>query len=202
MKAKQTNLFDQLESKAQKREQKRRLSHGGITSKGKRKLARPLATKKWIHLVLKSDKATGKCSMLSGRNAKWIDELIKLKAKKFGVEIKELVNMGNHIHFQIRIASRAAFQNFLRSITSLIARHVTGARKGKRFGKFWQGLAFTRVISSALELAHLEKYFMGNRIELRRGYGARDRYLKSANRWIKHWRSLSGDSQSLALARD
>lgn len=189
MKAQQVSLFSQLETPAQKREQKRRLVHGGEPTKGKRKLARPLATKKWIHLVLKSQRATGKYSMLSQKNAKWIDGLIKTKAKKFGIEIKDFVNMGNHIHFQIRIASRKGFQNFLRSVTSLIARFVTGARKGKSFGKFWSGLAFTRIMTSSLEVAHLEKYFEGNRIELKRGYGARSRYLKSANRWIKNWKT-------------
>ena len=188
MRATQKSLFDQLATPSAKREQKRRLVHGGEKSKGKRKLKRPLATKQWMHLVLSSGVARCKLSMLARDNAKWIDQLLKSKAKKFAVEIKDFVNMGNHIHLQIRITNRKAFQNFLRSITSLIARHVTGARKGVSFGKFWKDLAFTRVMTSFLELSQLEKYFMGNRVQLRRGYAARERYLDSANEWIQRLR--------------
>ena len=184
MRSTQRNLFDQLQSPSEKREQKRRVTHGGEISRGKRKLKRPLSTKQWIHLVLKSDKANGKLSLLAARNAKWIDRLINTKARKFGVEVKDFVNMGNHIHFEIRIINRMGFQNFLRSVTTMIARHVTGARKGKKFGKFWKDLAFTRVITSYMELSHLQKYFTGNRIQLRRGYRARTRYLDSADEWI------------------
>ena len=185
MRSTQRSLFEQLQTQSEKRAVARRLKHGGVASVGKRKLRRPLATKSWIHLVLKSNVAKGKFSMLAERNAKWIESLVSVKAKKFGVEIKDFINMGNHIHFQIRVTKRESFQNFLRSITSLIARHVTGARKGKKFGRFWEALAFTRVISSYLELTQLAKYFVANRVELRRGYSARTRYLDSANEWIQ-----------------
>lgn len=184
MRAVQPDLFNQFTSKAEKREHKRRLTHGGVKSKGKRKLRRPLSTKKWMHLILKSDRAAGKYSMLSQRNSRWIDQLIRAKAKKFGVELKDFVNMGNHIHFQLRVVSRESFQNFLRSITNLIARYVTGARRGVRFGRFWQGLAFTRVITSFIELTQLDYYFTANKVEARRGYGSRQRYLDSANAYI------------------
>lgn len=189
MRAIQPDLFNLLTSKSETREQKRRLSHGGMKSKGTRKLKRPLSTKKWIHLILKSDKAVGKLSLLSQRNAKWIDQLVRVKAKKFGVEIKDLVNVGNHLHFQIKIVSRENFQNFLRSITNLIARHVTGARKGNRFGRFWQGLAFTRVITSFIELTQLAYYFTANKVESRRGYASRKCYLDSANAYIGRLRA-------------
>jgi REP element-mobilizing transposase RayT len=185
MRSPQINLFSQLNSKAERKSVTRRLVHGGDKSKGKRKTVRPLATKKWIHLVLKSDKATGRYSMLAKKNSKWIDQLLKTKAKKFGVELKEVVNMGNHIHFQLRISSRRSFQAFLRSITNLIARHVTGARKGKKFGRFWQGLAFTRVLTSAFEVTRLQNYFIGNRIERQHGKYYRDRYLTRTNSWMK-----------------
>ena len=127
--------------------------------------------------------------MLAQRNVGWIDRILKAKATKFGVEIKDFVNMGNHPHIKLRIFNRENFQNFLRSITSLIARHVTGARKGKTFGKFWSSLAFTRVVSTFLELSQLDKYFMANRVQRRSGYGARTRYLDTVNEWIQKLRS-------------
>ena len=116
--------------------------------------------------------------MLAPRNVNWIAKLLPVKAKKFGVELKEFVNMGDHIHFEIRILNRRCFQNFLRSITSLIARHVTGARKGVRFGRFWEGLAFTRVVETSFEEWKLREYFIANRVERQHGYEAREKYLR------------------------
>ena len=192
MRTTQQSLFDRLESPSAKREQKRRVTHGGAKARGKRKTKRPLATKQWMHLVLKANKAVDKYSMLAKRNASWIDRLIKAKAKKFGVELKDFVNMGDHLHLQIRITNREYFQNFLRSITTLIARHVTGARKGKKFGKFWADLAFTRIVTSFIELTQLAYYFTANRVELRSGNGARARYLDGGNEWIRKLRNGKG----------
>ena len=189
MKATQQSLFDRLETKAQKREHAKRVTHGGTSSKGKRKLRRPLATKKWIHLIMKSDKAFGQLSMLNAKNSKFIDKVVVEKARKFKVELKDFVNMGNHIHFEIRARRREDFQNFLRSISSLIARFVTGARKGKAFGRFWQALAFTRVIQTGIELMGLEGYFIGNTIEKRHGREAREVYLRAFNRWLNGFKA-------------
>ena len=184
MKATQASLFDRFGTKSQKREYAKRVTHGGERSKGKRKLRRPLATKKWIHLILKSDKAFGQHSMLSQKNASYVDRIVIEKARKFRIELNDFVNMGNHIHFQIRLKRREDFQNFLRSISSLIARFVTGAKKGKAFGRFWQALAFTRVIHTGLEIMGVEGYLLGNKIEKRHGREAREVYLRAFNRWL------------------
>ena len=133
-------LFDFAEDKTSKKRYGRTI-HGGDSGKGKRKVERPLSRKKWIHLVLKSDKAKGKYSFLSAKNKTVVEGLLKQKAKKFGVSVADMANVGNHIHLKIKITSRESFQKFLKSVTTLIARRVTGARKGKPFGRFWQGLA-------------------------------------------------------------
>jgi hypothetical protein len=85
---------------------------------------------------------------LSIKNKATVEKLLKQKAKKFGVFIAEMVNVGNHFHLKIRVTTREGFGKYLRSVTSLIARTVTGARKGKPFGKFWQGLACIQITSS------------------------------------------------------
>lgn len=185
MKEKQLSIFDLSSSAAEKREYKTRLLHGGDYGKGQRKLKRPLATKKWMHLVLKSKRATGRYSMLSQRNSIKVEKLIVEQARKYKIDLKNFVNMGNHIHFQLRIKSRESFQSFLRSITGLIARLVTGAKKGNAFGKFWDGLAFTRIISTMDELVRLEGYILANTLEKRHGYAARTVYLQALNKWIK-----------------
>lgn len=183
MKATQTNLFDQLPSTSKKRELKRRLTHGGEKSIGKRKLARPFAKKKWIHLTLKSNVAVADRSFL--HYSKWIESLLKAKSKKFGLETKDFVNMGNHLHIKIRAGTRLGFQNFLRSITSLIARKVSGARKGNAFGKFWNSLAYTRLLTTSFEVSALIRYFEANRIELSKGKLARERYLAEKRKWLQ-----------------
>ncbi len=191
---KKTQLsFEYFEIKKHKKKYNR-TAHGGTESKGKRKEFRPLSTKHTIHLVLKSDKARGQFSFLTHKNKPLVDTLLKSKAKKFGVRIAEYVNVGNHLHIKIRISSREAFQKFLKSITTLIARKITGAKKGKRFGRFWQGLAFTRVLRSAFEELQLKGYFEANRRQASHSYRERDLFLTEFNLWVQKLKTDIGDS--------
>ncbi len=179
MRASQPSLF----SKTDKRRYSRR-SHGHTLNKGKRKLERPLSTKQWMHLTLKSDKAKGQMSFLTSRNKEIIRSVLAQKAKKFGVIIADRANVGNHLHLKIKIQSRKSFQNFLRAVTTLIARKITGARRGKRFGKFWAGLAFTRVLMSFKEEVILGGYFRANRIESKKGYQAREKFRREFSDYV------------------
>lgn len=180
---KQINLFDYFD-KTETRKRYGRTQHGGVRSKGHRKLERPLSAKKWIHLILKSDKAEGPFSFLLPKNKQIIRQIIRSKSKKFGITIGDGANVGNHIHLRIRIQNRESFQKFLKSVTCLIPRKITGARKGKSFGRFWQGLAFTRVLTSSLEELNLKGYIKANRIEAQNGESARKSFLKRFNAWV------------------
>ena len=183
MKLKSPSLFDFAEDKKTK-QRYARVSHGGDIAKGKRKLERPLSTKHFIHLCLKSSKATGKLSLKLPKNEMYIDELVRKKARKFGIKIDRLVNVKNHLHMKIKISSRENFKSFLKSITAQIARFVTGARKGKPFGKFWNALAFTRVIKSRREEIYINGYFDANHIESNFSYREREQYLKFFKDWV------------------
>jgi hypothetical protein len=77
--------------------------------------------------------------------------------------------MGNHLHLKIRFKNTENVGKFLKSFSATLARAITGARRGKKFGKFWDGLVFTRVIKSKFE-------------EL--GYRERERYLKAFNQFL------------------
>src|ERR1700745_2301595 len=99
MKTKQTNLFEYF-GKDKKRYG--RTQYGGAPTTGHRKLERPLDTRKWIHLVLKSDKAVGKWSFLLPKNKAVVDSVIKAKARKFGIVLADIANVGNHIHLKIK----------------------------------------------------------------------------------------------------
>jgi hypothetical protein len=183
MKAAQRNLFEYFEMKDVKKRYGR-TQHGGASTKGRRKLERPLSKKRPLHLVLKSDKAKGQLSFLAVKNRTWVQQLLYSKAKRFGVKISDYANVGNHLHLKVRIGNRHAFQQFLKSVTTLIARHVTGARRGRPFGRFWQGLAFTRVLTSRLEELNLKGYIEANRVEAEHSSTAREAYLQQFNDWV------------------
>jgi len=183
--------FDYFNIKATKKKYGR-TTHGGTPTKGKRKEFRPLSSRKTIHLVLKSDKATGTYSFLNLKNKPMVEQIIYTKAKKFGVKIAEIANAGNHLHIKLRAQSREAFQKFLKAVTCLIARKVTGARKGKKFGRFWQGLAFTRVIKTKFEELQLTGYFEANRRQIKDGYAAREAFLSDFNDWVYKLKRESG----------
>ena len=214
MKNSTASLFDYCQESATKRKYTR-TSHGGASSLGKRKEYRPLTEKKWIHLTLKSAKAKGEWSFLRPKNRQIVNEILKSKAKKWGVQIAEVVNVGNHLHIKLRFKYREGFQNFLRSVTSLIARKITKARRGyeitgqkltksktksalsnKAPEKFWQGLAFTRVIRTGIEELQLRGYFEANRVQANKGEAAREEYLPKFNEWVQNLRDNKARSSA------
>jgi len=170
-------------------ETKRRFSrtaHGGDLALNKRKLDRPLSSKKPIHIVLRSSQAKGVWSFLGVKNQTAIDRIIARQARKFGVTVQDFANVGNHLHLKIKAPTRARFQAFLRSVTCLIARKITGARRGIKLKKrFWDGLAFTRVLTSWREEVNLRGYFIGNRQEAGLGQAARERFLRRFQEWVR-----------------
>lgn len=179
---KQADLFKHFDLK-KTRKKYGRTQHGGVGSLHHRKEYRPLSTKKWIHLVLKSDKAYGKLSFLRSDHQVFIKKLLEVKARQFGVRIGDYANVGNHLHIKLRASSREGFQKFLKSVTAQIARRVTGAKRGKPFGRFWQGLAYTRILMSSLEELNLKGYIEANRREVV-SKAERVRFLKSFNAWV------------------
>ena len=185
MRSKQSSLFKYFEDD-QSHKRYGRTEHGGLKSKNIRKNERPLSTKRPTHLVLKSLHAKGHLSFLNFKNKAFIEKLIREKAKKFGIKIQDFANVGNHIHLKIKYSSRLSFQKFLKSITSQIARFVTGAKRGKPFGKaFWEGLAYTRVLTSKLEELNLKGYIEANRVQAAKSYQAREKYLKEFREWVQ-----------------
>lgn len=153
--SKQLNLF--------KSEKVRRL-HGGEVGLGKRKLRRPIDTKNPIHIVLRSEKAKGRLSLLN--HQAFIVKCLGEFSRKFRISIYEKAIVGNHIHLLIRGKTRSEIQNFFRTVAALIARQVTGAKKGNPFGKFWSRLLFSRLLSSwGKEFETVKAYIIKNTLE-------------------------------------
>jgi REP element-mobilizing transposase RayT len=167
---KQLNLFTKLPSA-------KAAALGGSKMKSHAKRARPLAPKARYHIMFKSEKAKGALSLLRSANRNAVREIAYRQAKKFFVRIEQYANVGNHLHFKVYAQAEPEFRNFLRSVTAMIARHVTGARRGKKFGRFWSSLAFTRLIRSWTELQILTRYIFANRLESACGPIARKEYL-------------------------
>jgi len=136
----------------------RETQHGGERRRGKRKTSRPIAVKKPMHLILKSEKAIGASSFLRKPNAQFIRALLADLSVAYGVNVREFSNVGNHLHLLVKARDRRGFQNFLRVLGSKIALKLTGARKGRGTGKFWTQAAYTRLIENGADLWNVIHY--------------------------------------------
>ncbi len=124
--------------------------HGGRKQVGVRKTARPLDLKKPILVTLKSKWAKGKLSLDAPANRKSIDTIIRERADQFGIKIEAIKNDGSSLRIVLKAKARESFQDYLRTMSALIARQVTGARRGKPFGKrFWDHLAQTESLAES-----------------------------------------------------
>ena len=157
-------------------------SFGGVSLKKRRKIARPLREGLIHHVVFKSSKAQGKLSFYTHKDL--VAALLKERSRRFFVEILDWVNMGNHLHLKVRFKDKKRFQNFLKTFAGLLARKITQSHRGTRFGKFWDGLVYTRILTSKLEILSLKGYFEGNRRERELGPQARRDFLLRWNQWI------------------
>ncbi len=139
---------------------------GGKLARGKRKVRRPIVTKRPMHLILKSSFAVGKYSLLQKQNAFFVSALVARLAARFGIRIYEFSNNGNHLHLLVQCRDRNGFRNFNRTLSALIARFVTGARKGKALvSKFWDAIPFTRVVEWGRDFFFAKNYVLHNQLE-------------------------------------
>ncbi len=152
--------------------------YGGVLQKRRsgRCGPRPLDTKNTMHLILKSSKAIGPWSFRSSSNEKRIKEIIRKFSSKFGVKILSLANVGNHLHFQIKLTNRFTYAPFIRAVTAAISMAVTGHNRwhstvGKnktKLKKFWDYRPFSRVVFGRQGFLTLRDYININQLE---GFG-------------------------------
>lgn len=141
------------------------LEHGSTLREGKRKIARPIDTKRAMHLVMRASRARGHWSMLREEHKSRIEHVIGRTSNRHGVRVYRFSNVGNHLHFLVRARTREGFQSFLRVVTAQTATIVTGAKKGNPKGKFWDALAYSRVVSWGREFKKLQAYLSKNLLE-------------------------------------
>ena len=155
---------------------------GGVSLKKRRKVKRPLRERKVHHVVFKSSKAVGGLSFYAHK--KQVKEILDKQSRKFFVQVIDFVNMGNHLHLKVRFNDRHRFGQFLKSFAAMVARMVTGACRGKPFGRFWDGLVYTRILLTSFEELGLRGYFEGNHRQRELGYQEREFYLKRFNQFL------------------
>lgn len=172
---------------------KEKSDYGGALSNTRagRSRARPLAVKSTMHLVLRSSKAVGVWSFKKHRNE--IRAIVDRFAVKFHVKVISYVNVGNHLHLQIRLAHRGAYRPFIRAITAAIKMKVTGVSRwvqNAKAKKFWDLRPFTRIVSSFTERMNLKRYVMVNFYESM-GYDRRQSRFLAEWEWNASFRSSS-----------
>jgi hypothetical protein len=144
-----------------------RTQHGGDVRRGQRKLERPVSTRRPMHVVLKSQRAAGTWSLR--RHDRMVREVLRRMARRFEIRIYDYANVGSHLHLVLRARRREAFQGFLRSFAGVVARRVMGAARGRPSGRFFDGLAWSRVVSWGRDYWGLRHYVFRNQIEGDRG---------------------------------
>ncbi len=143
-----------------------RLAHGGDIRKGKRKLARPIDPKRPMHITMRAAQARGPLSMLRRGSKVRIFTIIHETAEKYGVKVYRFQNVGNHLHILVLTPSRRAFQSFLREIAGKIAMFITDGGKGRALARrFWDLLAYSRIVNWGKEFKVICTYFSKNHLE-------------------------------------
>ena len=145
---------------------KPRLEHGGAIRRGRRKLARPMDPKRPLHIVMRALQARGPRSMLTRANSQKVDALVHRYARQFQVRIFNYSNVGNHLHLLVQGKHRRQLQAFLRVLPGQLAQALTGAKKGRKLAsRFWDLLAFSRVVEWGRSLQILRRYIAKNDLE-------------------------------------
>jgi REP element-mobilizing transposase RayT len=141
------------------------LEYGGSSRKGRRKIQRPFDRKLPLHLVFRSAKARGHKSFLHRRNKGAIQDLLGRLADRYGVKVYRFENVGNHLHLLAKFPARRELKAFLRVFAQGVMFRVTGACKGNPQGRFFDAVAYSKVVSWGREFRALKAYLWKNALE-------------------------------------
>jgi REP element-mobilizing transposase RayT len=142
-----------------------------------------VSTRRPMHLVLTSHRARGPWSLR--KHDRTVREVLRRMARRFEVRIYDFANVGSHLHLVLRARRREAFQGFLRSFAGIVARRVTGARRARPIGPFFDGLAWSRVVSWGRDYWGLRHYVFRNQIEGDLGPRIREAFERGPARALK-----------------
>ena len=140
--------------------------HGGGIHRGLRKTARPIVTRRPMHITMRAGCATGPLSLLYGKHPKIVRGLLGRLSRRYAVRVYRFSNNGNHCHLLVQARSRTGLQAFLRVFAGQIAQKITGARKGAALGRrFWGETVFSRVVEWGRAFRTVLAYVRQNQLE-------------------------------------
>lgn len=132
-------------------EEEIKMEFGGTLLAGKRKVKRPLDSKRPIHLVLK---AASDDSILP--NQKFVGDTIHRFATKFGLTIYSEAYHADHVHISLRISNQNLYNRWVRASTGFLSRIL----KIK-----WRLRPFTRVSAWGRDFNRTQNYVGENQLE-------------------------------------
>lgn len=149
---------------------KNKTDHGGslFNTRAGRRQRRPLDSKNSMHLILRSSKAIGDLSFKKPKNTKKIMFYVVKFSHKYGIKIISLANVGNHLHFHIKLSKISTYKPFIRALTGAIAISITGKNRwqgDKTKLRFWDYRPFTRVVYGFKAFLNLKNYIEVNQLE-------------------------------------
>ena len=148
------------------REMIRQTESGGSFSKGTRKERRVFSSKQAMHIVLRSEKASGNLSFMAGQNQKAVRASLLCLAARWGITLYDHAINSNHVHLLLRARSKADLSGFLRTVSSRIAMRLTGAKKGAALAnRFWSDRIYSKLVSWGREFERVRKYIEQNVLE-------------------------------------
>lgn len=177
-----------------------------MTTRKGRSHGRPLATKRSMHLVLRSSAAKGDWSMNKPSNRLKVAQLIEKFARKNHIRIHSYANVGNHLHIHIQLSRIASYRPFIRGLTAAIAMAITGLSRWSDSGslarvrlggrKFWDYRPFSRVVTGRRDFVGVNDYVAINQIE---GSGIPRKLGSYALQQIRVWQKVIDEIKRTAL---
>src|SRR6185437_13997657 len=149
-------------------------SYGGelLTKAKNRRHGRPISTQHSMHFVLRSTQAREDWSFWRHKRA--IREIIDGFALKYGIRLKSMANVGNHIHMHLQLTNRQTYRPFIRAITGAIMMVVTGASRWNKQPiarlhaegkKFWDRRPFSRIVVGFKAMLTMRDYIWLDQLE-------------------------------------
>ena len=120
----------------------------------KRKVARAISLRGANHVVLKTDK------FILRKNAAAIRRLIRETQDRFGIKLRAVSIMSNHVHLVIKTGSRKQFGDSLRFLAGMIAFKVAKT-------KLWHKRVWSRPLRYGKDMQAAEHYVWSNPFKAR-----------------------------------
>ncbi len=133
-------------------------SFGGDLLKDKKnRTARPISSKKHMHLVLKSSHMCEERSLFRSEDAKLFRGILNKYAEKYFVVIVRFKLVGNHVHILFKVKPAKLYKDFIRSLTGQFAQKMIERFK-LNIKKFFDERPFTRVIEFGRDYIRVISY--------------------------------------------